>query len=90
MDQLYNPGISKQDMLRAKQKERERQRKKKERQWQRWAEDVIPSLIRPHLDHLRARNVDIEKDGRLDSTPCSCGQHVTTIHVVAVYFESKW
>ncbi|KIP04799.1 hypothetical protein PHLGIDRAFT_75374 [Phlebiopsis gigantea 11061_1 CR5-6] len=31
LDQLYNPGISKQDMLRARQQERERQRKKKAR-----------------------------------------------------------
>lgn len=31
LDQLYNPGLSKQEMLRAKQQERERRRKKKAR-----------------------------------------------------------
>ncbi|KAL6305915.1 hypothetical protein BKA93DRAFT_730537, partial [Sparassis latifolia] len=60
---------------------------KKARQWQRWATEVIPSLLLPHMELLRLseslrQNVDIPR-------ACTCGgEHVRTLKVVCVYFES--
>ncbi|KAL6302529.1 hypothetical protein BKA93DRAFT_827420 [Sparassis latifolia] len=64
-----------------------RLRQKKARQWQRWATEVIPSLLLPHMELLRLseslrQNVDIPR-------ACTCsGEHVRTLKVVCVYFES--
>ncbi|GBE80067.1 hypothetical protein SCP_0212700 [Sparassis crispa] len=64
-----------------------RLRQKKAHQWQRWVTEVIPSLLLPHMELLRLseslrQNVDIPR-------ACTCGgEHVRTLKVVCVYFES--
>ncbi|RDB20434.1 hypothetical protein Hypma_012497 [Hypsizygus marmoreus] len=56
---------------------------KKEKQWKRWADEVIPSLLAPYLTILREsaslRDVEQQLDG------CQCGAR--KIDVICVYFE---
>lgn len=58
---------------------------RKARQWARWAERVIPSLLHPYLDLLAER-----AQGKSSAPPhCKCNSPGRTLEVVAVYWESK-
>ncbi|RDB15385.1 hypothetical protein Hypma_004634, partial [Hypsizygus marmoreus] len=61
--------------------------RKKDRQWQKWAIDIIPTLLKPYLSLLR------ETDSLRDGIPgtseinCNCRSSVRRINVACVYFE---
>jgi hypothetical protein len=70
--------------------QREKQRRKKEKQWKKWTQEVIPSLLRPHLRLLR-------KSASLRSVPqhtdyhCKCGgTFARRLKVVCVSFEREF
>ena len=71
----------------------QRQRQKKERQWNKWASDVIPSLIKPHLVLLRRseslRNLKHEYSV-LPSSTDSCDCAMKKLKVVCVFFERSF
>jgi hypothetical protein len=70
--------------------QREKQRRKKEKQWKKWTQEIIPSLLRPHLRLLR-------KSASLRSMPqhtdyhCKCGGTSSRrLKVVCVSFEREF
>lgn len=70
---------------------KQRQQRKKERQWAKWADEVIPSLIKPHLQLLR-QSESLRKLSQLRHTvlsplSCHCPKR-TKLTVTCVYFES--
>lgn len=65
-------------------------RKKKERQWMKWANDVIPSLVHPYMRYIHATQSLREPphgDFALGSI-CTCGKE-SLLTVICVYFERK-
>jgi hypothetical protein len=67
----------------------EGQRRKRETQWRKWINEVIPSMLAPHLRLLR-ESASLRSISRSGSDNCTCG-HVGSRHlqVVCVHFESK-
>jgi hypothetical protein len=68
----------------------QRQGRKKERQWAKWANETIPSLLQPYLRILRTsdnlRNLNRHPDVSLPA--CSCERRAS-INVTCVFFERK-
>lgn len=60
---------------------------RKARQWARWSERVIPSLLHPYLN-LLAQTAQGQL-APLSPPPCRCNAPRRTLEVVAVYWESK-
>lgn len=60
---------------------------KKARQWARWTNGVIPSLLRPYLDYLAGSAQGNSQPAR---PPCVCGSPTRRLEVVAVYWESMY
>jgi CxC1 like cysteine cluster associated with KDZ transposases len=78
------------DAPKSEELQREKQRQKKEKQWKKWTQEVIPSLLRPHLRLLR-------KSASLRSIPqhtdyhCKCGGTSSRrLKVVCVSFEREF
>jgi hypothetical protein len=66
----------------------ERLRLKKQRQWVRWTQEVIPSLLHPHLCLLRKSN-SLCNVSHLPTYQCTCNSSSSrTLTVVCVFFES--
>ena len=66
----------------------ERLRLKKRRQWVRWTQEVIPSLLQPHLRLLHKSN-SLCNVSRLSTYQCTCGGSSSrSLTVVCVFFES--
>jgi hypothetical protein len=87
-DIINNVFIS--DAPDAEELQREKQRLKKQKQWQRWTQDVIPSLLRPHLQLLH-------NSASLCSVPqhtkhqCKCNAaSLRRLKVVCVSFECEF
>ena len=67
----------------------EGQRRKREMQWRRWMNEVIPSLLLPHLRLLR-ESASLKSIPRSGSDNCTCGRTGSRhLQVVCVHFESK-
>ena len=70
--------------------QRQRQRRKKERQWAKWANETIPSLLQPYLkilcesDNLHTLNCHPD----VTMPACSCERRAS-INVTCVFFEHK-
>jgi hypothetical protein len=68
---------------------RQRQQRKKEKQWQKWTADVIPSLLRPHLELLR-ESQSLRSDPQSAKPHCTChGSSFRRLKVVCVTFERE-
>jgi hypothetical protein len=71
---------------------KQRRRRQKERQWAKWTNDVIPSLIIPHLQLLNDsesfRNLHQVRTRVATSPSCSCIKR-RRLKVVCVYFECQ-
>lgn len=65
--------------------------RKKTRQWSKWANDVIPSLIRPYLALLCATD-SLRSPIRVvpSNSLCSCGMTVRQLSVACVSFQRKF
>ena len=70
--------------------QRQRQQRKKERQWAKWANETIPSLLQPYFRILREsdnlRTLNRHSDVPLPA--CSCERRAS-INVTCVFFERK-
>ena len=66
------------------------QQLKRERQWSKWANETIPSLLEPYLRLLRESCNLRDLSQSLVETPssCTCGHH-TSINITCVYLERK-
>lgn len=82
MDNVFiTPGTNNEDVNKAR---------KREAQWNRWMNEVIPSLLRPHLALLR-QSASLRSISRSDPVNCTCGKTGTRhLKVVLVHFESKF
>jgi hypothetical protein len=70
--------------------QREKQKRKKQKQWKKWTQDVIPSLLRPHLRLLR-KSVSLCSVPRHTEHRCSCnGASSRRLKVVCVSFEREF
>jgi hypothetical protein len=68
---------------------RQRQRQKRVRQWTKWANETIPSLLQPYLRILRESD-NLHTLNRHSNVPaCSCERR-SSISVVCVFFERKF
>jgi hypothetical protein len=67
---------------------RQRQRFKKQKQWLRWTNDVIPSLVLPYL-HLLRISESMRSTPLSANTLCSCNSCVRHLKIVCVYLESE-
>ena len=68
----------------------QRQQQKKQRQWAKWANETIPSLLQPYLRVLRESG-NLRTLNRHSNVPlpaCSCDRQVS-INVTCVFFERK-
>lgn len=63
--------------------------RKKQKQWQRWTNEVIPSLISPYLSLLRTTE-SLRSIPQPMVVECSCNSHARNLKVVGVYFESTF
>jgi hypothetical protein len=61
--------------------------RKKERQWDKWANNVIPSLLASYLALLRRSDSLCEDIPKALEHSCGCPSHVQRISVACVYFE---
>ena len=65
----------------------EQARRKKQRQWSKWADVIIPSLVVPYLRLLR------ETDSLRLPCPvissCQCGESVRELSIACVFFQSE-
>lgn len=67
-----------------------RAKTKKERQWLKWSNEIIPSLLQPYLNYLRSTQSLREPppdDAELEII-CTCGKE-TSLKVTCVYFERE-
>jgi hypothetical protein len=65
------------------------QQRKRKKQWNRWMNEVIPSLLRPHL-HLLRESASLRSISRSGSRNCTCaGASSRYLKVVCVHFESE-
>ena len=63
---------------------------KKERQWAKWANDTIPSLVKPYLQHLYlTQSLRDPPPNGYERRNCNCGNE-GFLTVTCVYFERKW
>lgn len=68
----------------------EDQRLKRQTQWGRWMNEVIPSLLRPHLSLLR-KSASLRSISRSESFNCTCGKTgARHLKVVCVHFEGMF
>ena len=69
---------------------RQRQRRKKERQWAKWANETIPSLLQPYLRILRESDNLRHLNRHSDATfpACLCLRRAR-INVTCVFFERE-
>lgn len=67
---------------------RQRQRLKKQKQWSRWTDQVIPSLVHPYL-HLLKISESMRSTPPSENIPCNCRSGVRHLKIVCVYLESK-
>lgn len=68
------------------QQQRQRHRQKKERQWAKWEDKVIPSLLQPYLEILHCSE-SLRDIGWLENgDQCSCTQK-TNLKIIGVYFQ---
>jgi hypothetical protein len=67
---------------------RQRQKHKNEKRWKKWTEEVIPSLLRPHL-HLLRESETLRSTPQLTNQQCSCHAPSRRLKVVCVYFERE-
>jgi hypothetical protein len=67
---------------------RQRQRLKKQKQWLRWTNEVIPSLVQPHL-HLLRISESLRSIPQYVNTLFGCNSDVRHLKIVCVYLDSK-
>lgn len=68
----------------------EDQRHKRQTQWRRWMDEVIPSLLCPHLSLLR-KLASLRSISQSDSFNCMCGKaSARHLKVVCVHFEGMF
>ncbi|KAH7916895.1 hypothetical protein BV22DRAFT_987111, partial [Leucogyrophana mollusca] len=60
---------------------------KKQRQWARWSDYVLPSLVRPYLKLLKNTS-SFRNPPTPMSQPCTCGQSGQKLDIVCVHMES--
>ena len=83
MDDIFVTHNTDSDDLR-----RQRQRLKTQKQWVRWTDEVIPSLVHPYLRFLKVSE-SMRSICLLENTICSCNSGVHHLKIVCVYLESK-
>jgi hypothetical protein len=68
----------------------QRQRRKRERQWTKWANETIPSLIQPYLQVLRESDnlCTLNRHSDVTLPTCLCERR-SSIDVTCVFFERK-
>ena len=67
---------------------RTRQRLKKKRQWKKWYEDIIPTLVQPYLRLLRETQ-NLRNHPHTPTYSCACGTPARSLVVICVYFERR-
>jgi hypothetical protein len=67
---------------------RQKQQHKKVKQWKKWTEDVIPSMLRPHL-HLLHKSESLRTMLHPTKPQCACHGSSHRLRVVCVSFESE-
>jgi hypothetical protein len=67
---------------------RTRHRLKKKRQWKKWYEDIIPTLLQPHLRLLRETHF-LRNRPLQPIHSCVCETPPRSLTVICVYFERK-
>ena len=78
------------DVPESEQVQREKQKQKKQKQWKKWTEDIIPSLLRPHLRLLR-KTASLRSMPRHKAHQCNCdGMSSRRLKVVCVSFEREF
>jgi hypothetical protein len=66
---------------------REQQQRKRQKQWRRWTDEVIPSLLRPHLRLVR-KSKSLRSLPRLATSQCTCGSSsLRRLKIICVFFE---
>jgi hypothetical protein len=66
----------------------QKQQRKKEKQWKKWTEEVIPSMLRPHL-YLLCKSESLHSIPQPTKPQCSCHGSSHKLKVVCVYFERE-
>lgn len=64
-------------------------RPKKQKQWSRWTNEVIPSLVQPYL-HLLRISESMQSIPHSGDTSCHCNSSVHHLKIVCVYLESEF
>jgi hypothetical protein len=67
---------------------RRQRRRKKERQWKKWTDNVIPSLLRPHLNLLR-QSESLRSIPQHPQQQCTCYGSSCRLKVICVFFEGE-
>ena len=67
----------------------QKQQRKQEKQWKKWTEDVIPSMLRPHL-HLLRKSESLRSMSQPANPQCNCHGPSHRLRVVCVSFEHEW
>lgn len=84
MDDIFVVDNPNSDELR-----RQRQRLKKQKQWLRWTNEVIPSLVQPHL-HLLRISESLRSTPQYENPLSRCDSDVRNLKIVCVYLDSKF
>ena len=66
----------------------QRQRHKKQKQWLRWTNEVIPSLVQPYVHHLRISE-SLRSIPQYENTVSRCNSGVRHLKIVCIYLDSK-
>jgi hypothetical protein len=66
----------------------QRQRHKKQKQWLRWTNEVIPSLVQPYIHHLRISE-SLRSIPQYENTVSRCNSGVRHLKIVCIYLDSK-
>lgn len=83
MDDIFVVDNTHSDELR-----RQHQRLKKQKQWLRWTNEVIPSLVQPHL-HLLRISESLRSIPQYENALSRCNSDVRHLKIVCVYLDSK-
>jgi hypothetical protein len=83
---LYPISPSQEFILPSDDRQKEQAQAKKARQWRKWVDEVIPSLVRPYLAVLR--HTDSFRLPVPPRTSCTCTSGSRRLNVVCVYFDS--
>jgi hypothetical protein len=78
------------DVSESEEVRRQKQKQKKQKQWKKWTQDIIPSLLRPHLRLLR-KTASWRSMPRYTEHQCNCnGTSSRHLKVVCVSFEREF